>query len=198
MTWNWSETTPHAIHMANPCTERAGSEQLKFELCPNINSNSWDLHGFTKKNFFITEEKNTMWLEVPGFMIHRSWICKSVRPQNILGRNGTMPQKNKYTYRWVWFIGHGFARQFAHKTWEETEQWPKKINIHIDGFTHFFYHKRKKQHVDWSSWVYDSSVMELHVSSPTKHFGKKRNNAPQKKYTYRYIHMYIYYIKVNM
>ena len=92
MTWNWSETTPHAIHMANPCTERAGSEQLKFELCPNINSNSWDLHGFTQKN----------------------------------------------------------------------------------------YHRRKKHYVVGSSWVYDSSVMDLQISSPTKHFGKKRNNAPKK------------------
>ena len=98
MTWNWSETTPHAIHMANPCTERAGSEHLKFELCPNINSNSWDLHGFT---------------------------------QNL------------------------------------------------------FSHRRKKHHVVGSSWVYDSSVMDLHVSSPTKKIGKKRNNAPPpKKYIY--------------
>ena len=197
MTWNWSETTPHAIHMANPCTERAGSEQLKFELCPNINSNSWDLHGFTKK-IFLSQKKKT--------------LCG-------------------WKFLGLWFIGHGFANQFAHKTfWEETEQCPQKINIHIDGYDSsvmdlhvssptklgkkrnngpknkytyrwvypFFLSQKKKHHVDWSSWVYDSSVMELHVSSPTKHFGKKRNNAPQKKYTYRYIHMYIYYIIINM
>ena len=43
-----------------------------------------------------------MWLEVPGFMIHRSWVCTSVRPANILGRNGTMPPpKKKYTHRYI-------------------------------------------------------------------------------------------------
>ena len=116
--------------MANPCTERAGSEQLKFELCPNINS------------------------LVVGF----AWVYPQILSQ------------------------------------------------------------KKKHHVVGCSWVYDSSVMDLpiqhgdfgnhsHVSSPTKHFGKKRNNAPQNKYTYRYIctyniikyiNLYIYITDVHL